>query len=273
MNDPVVSGKRLIALMLFSLLVLGLLVVVEINKSGTRVVFCDVGQGNGTYIRMESGMNILVDTGPKDMSMLACLGRHMPFFDRKLGYVIISHPQADHDGGLAEILKRYEVNTVVFSDAFRNDVRVQSFKSMSKTARFIFIKNQSEVDFYDGIKLKFITTAVNIKSASDDNDKSLIVSFETLRHRFLITGDISSAILSKISVANNRSLVLEVPHHGSSNGLSDRFLKLARPALAVISVGKKNPYGHPAAHTMRLLEQYRIPYKRTDLVGDIVMTE
>lgn len=79
-----------------------------------RLVFCDVGQGDGVYIDLPDGSDVLIDGGP-NQKILDCLGKNMPFWDRKLEIVILTHPQADHLEGLVDAVGRYEVDYFVAS--------------------------------------------------------------------------------------------------------------------------------------------------------------
>ena len=80
-----------------------------------RIVFCNVGQGDGAYIRFPDGRDMVVDGGPND-SILTCLGKHMPFWDRHINLVAMTHPQKDHMAGLASVFDRYSVDYFVRSD-------------------------------------------------------------------------------------------------------------------------------------------------------------
>ncbi|MCL4360034.1 MBL fold metallo-hydrolase [Patescibacteria group bacterium] len=81
-----------------------------------HIIICNVGQGDAAYIRLPGGRDILIDTGPDAGKTLPCLGRHMPLWDRRISMIFITHPEADHIGGLAEILRRFRVDYLVRSD-------------------------------------------------------------------------------------------------------------------------------------------------------------
>jgi len=98
-----------------------------------KVVFCDVGQGDATYIRAPEGQDILIDGGPDD-SVLTCLGKSMPFFDHEIDLVMFSHPEADHISGLIEVLRRYKVDKVIWSGLEKNTPEYFALKEeMRKT--------------------------------------------------------------------------------------------------------------------------------------------
>src|SRR3990170_1813339 len=80
-----------------------------------HIVFCNVGQGDGAYIRFPDGRDMVVDAGPNN-KIIKCLSSHMPFWDRHINLVLATHPQKDHIGGLPEVLRRFRVDYVLRSD-------------------------------------------------------------------------------------------------------------------------------------------------------------
>src|SRR4030042_4344895 len=84
-----------------------------------HIFFCDVGQGDAAYIRFPDGRDALIDGGPGNQ-VLACLGRHMPFWDRLIDVIILTHPENDHLGGLVPVLERYRTGYFVRSDIFND---------------------------------------------------------------------------------------------------------------------------------------------------------
>ena len=90
---------------------LGVWFLLSLFDTRTKIVFCDVGQGDAAYIRVHNRIDILIDAGP-DNSVLECLGRHMPFWDKTIEYSFISHPQSDHYGGFPTILEHYSVKNL-----------------------------------------------------------------------------------------------------------------------------------------------------------------
>ena len=102
---------RWLFFLLFPLFFLGVFAAyqqVTLNDGKFKVVMCDVGQGDAILIRTPKGKTFLFDGGP-DKAVLECLSDHMPFWERTIEGVILSHPHADHLNGLIEVLKRYQV--------------------------------------------------------------------------------------------------------------------------------------------------------------------
>jgi competence protein ComEC len=268
-------GKR----ELFLSLVLTLLVIIVQLLYGyfdttTKIVFCDVGQGDGAYIRIHNRIDVVIDTGP-DRKILNCLGKYMPFYDRTIELAFISHDQKDHFGGFDYLLDRYRIKKIYMPDI---ETSLESFKRLKQKMKDKKVRLQT---LAVGMKIQIMGDVFFIHwpdghcIAVDNNDCSLIFTFEEKYlpagrqdFRALFTGDASGKVLNKIAVKD--VTLLKIPHHGSKNGLTKTFLRLADPQVAVISVGKNNPYGHPSKQILDMLQSSKIKIKRTDKDGDVV---
>lgn len=260
-----------------SILVIIIVFYLEICDKRTKIVFCDVGQGDAAYIRVKNRVDILIDTGP-DRKVVSCLGKHMPFYDRKIELVVLSHPQKDHYGGLSYILSRYQVGRVATYNINSNQ---SSFLQLLKTLKqkkidLIIVKAGSTIGILD-TKLEFFWPMETLIPL-DENSLSLGFLFQEDRFRSLFTGDASALSLNLIISRSTQSQlvklknvnILKVPHHGSKNGLTIEFLRLVNPQVGVVSAGKNNPYGHPAKEILEMLRKFNIKVRRTDKEGDIV---
>ena len=252
---------------------LGLLigVITTLPDNRLHLVFCNVGQGDAIFIRTPKGDDILIDGGPNDQ-VLDCLGRHMPFFDRDLEMVILTHPHADHLTGLVSVLDRYQVKQLVLENISMDN---QIFRDFQKTVidKQIPIYNPKtgdklridslEFDIFWPEKVignaeiwtqKYLTES-NYKAVLGEstlslnpNDLSLVILLKENNFTALLTGDSGKDVLSKIFNLNtdlsNYDIntlgldVLKVPHHGSKTSLTTDLLDQLRPKTAVISVGK-----------------------------------
>ncbi len=260
----------------------------SIKDSRTLVVFCDVGQGDGAYIRLENKIDILIDAGP-DRKILDCLGKYMPPYDHTIELAIISHPQKDHIGGLLYVYPRYHIDRLAmtplrersktFSDVLK---RIQDDHTMVvfvkqgmrftlKDANITFLW-PSEYFLEKNLQFDPLHDKNYALSSLDDNDFSEVFFFQQGNYKILFTGDASISTLGTLSHQSNlKSTILKVPHHGSKNGLTLSFLKLADPRVSVISVGKHNSYHHPSKEVLDMLQASKTQIRRTDEEGDIVI--
>lgn len=236
-------------------------------KSKSRIVFCDAGQGDGAFINLHGGMQIVVDGGP-DNKMIGCVGKYMPYFDRRIEYLIISHPDKDHFVGAIEILKRYAVNKIIVNGDLGDTAEYKEFLRLAGERAAL----ARDIDFPDG-KIDFLDTGYRAANANDNNSRSLVFKFSYAGKNILFAGDAPKEIEENLikNKIDLRSDILKISHHGSKESSIPEFLKAVAPRLAVISVGADNAFGHPAYRVIKNLENAGIKYLRTDEAGDIVV--
>lgn len=238
----------------------------------TKIVFCDVGQGDATYIRVKNKIDILIDAGP-DKSILVCLGKHMPFWDKKIEIAFLSHTNKDHFQGFYFINERYKIlNFITSKNPFERknyQKLIQNLKKNKVKIKYLFEGEKIRID--KNTSFLFYWPPVNLKS-SNENDYSQVMLFEEKNFKILFTGDITSNNLYQIIKKNNLSKIqiIKIPHHGSKNGIDKKILSIIKPKLAVISVGKNNRYGHPTTEIINILKALNIKIKRTDVDKDII---
>lgn len=259
------------------------------------LVFCAVGQGDASIIS-RGFTQVLIDSGPDSAKAADCLGRHLPFFDRRLEAAIISHPQLDHFGGLPEVLKRYQVDKFIFN-GYAGDslawtrlsqlVAAEKSQVITLAAGDKLKVGEIEIDvLWPNPESKGLTAAkqrldlknpnekvLGVASSRDLNADALVLALSYGDFSSLFTGDIgqseeSSIIHRPSSIAP--VAVLKVAHHGSKTSSSAGFLNAVKPELAVIEVGK-NSYGHPADEVVKRLEGIGAKVLRTDRDGDVVV--
>lgn len=274
MFESPVKTRDLILFSFFSLMIIFFIFLSSFFDERTKIIFCNVGQGDAIYIRLENKIDVLIDTGP-DKSILSCLGKYMPFWDRKIELALLSHPNNDHYNGYFFIIDRYQidkfitVNSSIISKTYKKLLN----KISEKKIPLLFNVSGNEIKVGDG-QFLFYWPPAKFTSVND-NDFSSVILFSVggreKSFRLLFTGDASSFILSRLSHgAIGKIDVLKIPHHGSKNGLTKKFLDLADPSIAVISVGKNNSYGHPAQVVLDMLKAKNVNIRRTDEEGDIV---
>lgn len=237
--------------------------------------FFDVGQGDAIYIRTAEGNDILIDGGPGD-AVLGKLGEAMPFNDRTIELVILTHPHADHVSGLVEILKRYSVKNILMPESVYDSATYGRFLELAKEKQIrtilpklgqrIFFDRETVFDVYFPIIGKFA------KPPSDINDVSIVGKMSFGKSNILLTGDAGQDI-EKLMLALGLPLdseILKVGHHGSRHSTSPEFVEAVSPEDSVISVGKGNSYGHPHPEVLGVLASLTPEVLRTDEKGDIV---
>lgn len=249
-----------------------------------HVVFCSVGQGDGIFIRTPSGKAIIVDGGP-DKKILDCLSSHMPFWQRSIDVMVLSHPHADHLNGLRYVVNNYYVRYFAKEPL---DNATSGHRGLLSSIQTSHIPTKEllagdRINVGDGVLLSVLGPSKQFlqrtspKGSIGESSEfgSLILQLSYGDFDVLLTGD-SQVAGMKEALKTLRSFqgkpvgieVLQAPHHGSRFGLDKALIKAIAPKLAVISVGK-NKYGHPAPFTMGLFNDAKVLYMRTDKEGDI----
>ncbi|HOX30165.1 MAG TPA: ComEC/Rec2 family competence protein [Candidatus Paceibacterota bacterium] len=251
----------------------------ELSAQGLlRVEFFDVGQGDAALIKTPSGADILIDGGP-GLAVLEGLGRSLPFWDRDIDLLILTHADHDHLAGLLEVLKQYKVKSVLWNGAIKDTAEFEEW------ARLIFEEKSDIYIARAGMRITFDREPGHFievlypeqdlsgVAVKDANNGSVVVKLVYGESEFLFTGDIYGFI--EDSLANGDTDldadVLKVAHHGSKNSASELFLRKVDPDIAVISVGR-NSYGHPSEEILEMMEKHGIKIFRTDMAGDITFT-
>ena len=274
MHDGPVSKAGFLAAFIVSVLFALASLVYDV-KNDSFVVFCDVGQGDASYIHLQPDIDILIDAG-KGSSVLSCLGKNMSVSDRVIELAFITHLQNDHYGGFLQIPLRYKIKQLYLSNLKASSEEISLLLTLLKD------KN-TEVDILLAGDLLTVQTAVfemlwptedYIQAStkkSDPNDGSQVMKFSYNDRTILFTGDATPKSLKMLTQqAISKIEILKVPHHGSKNGLIAEFLSLADPTFSVISVGKKNSYGHPSPEVVEMLTDSGAEILRTDELGDIM---
>lgn len=260
--------------LLMSLLLLAACGSKEENTGGSgelKVHYVDVGQGDAILITCD-GESMLIDAGDNDkgttvQSYLQSQGV------TELRYVIGTHPDADHIGGLDVILTKFDCDMVMMPDV---ESDTATYRDVVDAMRYRDYTNTLPVvrERYELGSAAFTIVAPNGTGYSGDNDYSIGIKLTHGKNVFLFTGDAEDEAEGEM-IQNGidlRANVLKVGHHGSSTSTSDAFLEAVNPEFAVISCGEDNSYGHPHAETLNKLREKGVKVFRTDEEGTIVAT-
>jgi len=253
-----------------------------------HIIFCDVGQGDAAYIRLPDGRDMLVDGGPNER-VLECLGNHMPFWDRSLDLVLLTHPQKDHLQGMLSVLERYQIGYLIRSNVSNTSAMYTQLTSIIKKRniheRFV---TSGELITAGAVRVSVlwptkeqiadmgsptvIQGASVLGGDSDDiNNGSLVFRLRFGSFDAIFPGDADMHVESKYVgtvLADSTIELLKVPHHGSKYSMTEEYINKLKPEISIISVGK-NMYGHPAKETLTMLANNMSRVLRTDQKGDI----
>lgn len=265
----------LILASLFFLNILAWLAVYDLSQPKfLEITFFDVGQGDAIFIETPDGNQILIDGGP-GKNILEKLSQEMPFWDRTIDFIILTHPEHDHYGGLIDVLKRYNIENILWSGVLRDAKEYKEWQKLvdKEEAEIIIAKSGQKIigDFGFEMEVLHPFESFKEKNVKNTNNTSVITRLVFGEKSFLFTGD-AYKVVEKELIAQGIEIdsdVLKVGHHGSKTSTDEDFIKKVSPEIAVISVGKNNSYGHPHSETLEILEKYDISIFRTDELGNI----
>jgi len=242
------------------------------QKNTAEIIFLDVGQGDAILIQ-EGWTQILIDGG-NGQEIMNRLGEFMPMGDRKIEFVIATHPDEDHMGGLIKVLSFYEVGEILESDiACDKDLCKKWEELIAKdNISVVDAKLGQEINFGDDVDITVLYPFADVagKDYENTNEASLVIKASVAGRKYLLTGDTESDTEEQLVVSNLdlSADVLKVSHHGSKNATSAEFLQAVSPKQAVISVGE-NSYGHPTEEVLNRLKNMNIEILRTDQAGSV----
>ena len=238
------------------------------NDKKLHIVVCDVGQGDAIFIRTPNGSDILIDAGPDD-KVLQCLSKNMPFWDKTIEIVILTHPDADHVTGFIDVAKRYKLISFYTSNVKTNTtVYAQFLKTLEDyEIKQNFLWQGDKFRFKDGLIMETLWPT-NDWEGLTTNSFSVASLLTYKNFKVLLTGDLDAQQLERIDDLAGEINLLKIPHHGSRFGLTEEILDVLSPEIAAISVGK-NSYGHPTQFILDLLKSASIKTLRTDQNGEM----
>lgn len=291
------KGKALVFSLILILVLVWLIAFQELSRpeDQLRLVFCDVGQGDAALV-IYGQWQALIDGGP-NRKVLECLADYLPFYDRTLEMVVVTHPQKDHFGGLIDVVERYRVEQFVFNNLGGKGLAWDYFQELvEKEGALVYSPKagekikvgdlEFEVLWPSQERLALVTGEGRVLGAGDwgtevetnelsldPNELSVVLALSFGEFEALLTGDIDFDIEKEIEEKWDSRLggsieVLKVAHHGSKYASSEIFLKKLKPELAVVSTGK-NSFGHPTKEALERLRMAGAQVLRTDEAGSV----
>jgi len=251
--------KRKIKVMFLGFVLIFWGIYLSIPDGRLRLVFCDVGQGDGALI-IRGNWQMMIDSGADNGKMERCLDRYIPFWDKKIEGVIISHWDEDHCGALEKIMNNYKIERLFASTESEKNIEQKIYTEKMRAG---------DILRYGDI---YFDVLYPMDNGEVGNDSSLVVVLNYMDKKFMFTGDVDSQGEGEMmGWWNNRIDGLKVSHHGSDSGSSEDWLKRIAPGIAVISVGK-NSYGHPKGSVLGKFEYLGTKILRTDELGDVILS-
>jgi competence protein ComEC len=245
----------------------------HVSENGqARVAFFDVGQGDAILIKTRQGHRILIDGGPNN-KVVEKVGQALPFWDKTIDLMVLTHADADHITGLVDVLRQFEVKNVLWNGIEKETNVFALWKeAVEAETSNVWLADSTQKIVWSQDTNEYVDVLFASKQAKEINDTSVITKLYYGNHSFLFSGDISKAIEQEM-VNKDISLeatVLKVPHHGSKSSGSANFLSAVHSDIAVIQVGANNRYGHPAQEVLSRLSAVGTAVLRTDQKGDII---
>lgn len=261
-----------------TMLVLAGLTIATRGDGQLHVMALDIGQGDAILVVSAEGRTLLVDGGPDPDLVLRRLGQELPFWQRRIDVMVLTHPHEDHVAGLVPVLERFEVGLVLDSGREYANPSYARFRSLA-AAEGPNVYHLARTG--EHLALGSADLAVLYPSAADAtaplpeddiNNASVVTLLRSGSFSALLQGDAEAPVEAMLL---QRHLVpdvdlLKVGHHGSESSSTTAFLAAARPEIALISCGVDNEYGHP--HRVTLEHLAAIPglvVHRTDLEGTV----
>lgn len=254
-----------------------------------RVTVLDVGQGESILIESPTGRAVLIDGGTLSTAERGDVGRSVivPYLQsrgvRRLDAVVVTHADADHLNALPHVLREVPVAMILDGGASADggtdhdtasEIEYQNLLAVAKQRKVVRKRPRAgqRLNLGDGAVLTVLSPLE--PPLQSGNNNSIVLRLDYGQTSMLLTGDIEREAEERLirRGANLHCTVLKVAHHGSKTSTSQVMMRASRPEAAVISCGRYNSFGHPAAQTLQQLTAAKAPVFRTDINGAVEIT-
>jgi competence protein ComEC len=265
-------GKGLITfLIMLNLMILGIS-----PKPVTNIIFMDVGQGDAALIQFSNGKTMLVDAGNRNRRedwgerVVLPVLNHLGI--KKLDWAVMSHPHADHIGGLVSVVESIPTDTLMdtysaygswtYNHLIERYIELGTIIKKPKTGEILQITPKESILF-------FAPDSIFSVNQHNVNNASIVFKLMVGEKSILFTGDLEhEGDKALIQFGDHLKVdILKVGHHGSITSTTEKVLSIIKPELAVVSVGEGNKFSHPSPIVMNRLKDYEIQIHRTDYSG------
>lgn len=256
-----------------------------VSNAGLSLVFLDIGQGDATFITFPDGSQMLIDCA-LDARSIEALGRHMDFYDKRIDYLVVTHPDADHYGGCIDVIRRFDIGEIWYTDYEKQSSFFTAFQTVVRDAQArgtlykrLYRREQMEIA---GVSLDLLYPDHDVKadplipgvSTEDSNNTSVVMKVSYFDTDILLTADAEIELERYLIEEYGEELDVEiykVGHHGSDTSSHVAFLEALSPEQAIISAGRNNKFNHPSRRVLKRLERSGATVWRTDTQNDILL--
>ena len=272
--------KKLVVVIMIVILITNSCIYIQ-NHGKMIIYFIDVGQGDSTLIRTAKNKTILIDGGGSENSSFDVGEKTLlPYLlDRKitvLDYVVISHFDTDHCGGILYLMEHIKVKNIIISKQGKESSNYNKFKNivLDKGISVIFVKKGDKIKIDNETYMDILFPGNNFISDNILNNNSIVTKICYNNFSILFTGDVEEIAENEICREYNttdklKANILKVAHHGSKTSSTAEFIKMVKPQIALIGVGEKNKFGHPNDGVIQRLKNMNTKIYRTDKMGEI----
>lgn len=258
-------------------IVLCLIIQVYKIDFNLKIYFVDVGQGDCTLIITPYGKRILIDGGEGNSNKYD-YGEKVVFpylLDRgikRIDYMIASHADSDHIGGLIYVLENIKVENILIGIQPKNSNQLEKLMEIANNKNI-------KIETLEKGNLKKLDRSVELEVIWPDknnlilentlNNNSLVFKLKYNNFSILFTGDIEEIAENELASSELKATIVKIAHHGSKTSSTEEFLNCVNPRIALIGVGKKNNFGHPSEKVVERIEKRNVKIYRTDQMGEI----
>ncbi|TCP58303.1 beta-lactamase superfamily II metal-dependent hydrolase [Tumebacillus sp. BK434] len=242
-----------------------------------QVHFIDVGQADSFLVQLPNGQNMVIDAG-NNADGTAVVNYLKGKGVTRVDYLIGTHPDEDHIGGLDDVIKNFTIGKLYMPNITKTTITYTDVINAAKAKGLAITQAKSNTTILsttaNSLTLKANFVAPVATSYSLTNDYSGVIRLTYGTTNFMFSGDAEHNSEADM-VASGQTLsanILKVGHHGSRTSTTDAYLNKVNPSVAVISCGAGNSYGHPHAETINKLKAKGIKIFRTDQQGTIIFT-
>lgn len=282
-NEFITKFRNLIKINIIVIVILTITLKLILNfiPKSLKIYFVDVGQGDCTLIKTPYNKNILIDGGGSEFSNFD-VGENivLPYLlDRKVNiidYLVISHFDSDHIGGLLYVLENLKIKNIIISKQGKITENSKKFNYIvnDKKINVLLVKKGDVINIDKVSSINILFPEQSLIKENIINNNSIVAQFKCMDFKMLFTGDIEKIAEKKIiELYNNsnklESTVIKIAHHGSKTSSTKEFLEKVKAKIAVIGVGENNNFGHPNQEILERITKLGTRVYRTDVNGEI----